>query len=101
MTCYFLAHRFAPAKPNPTVVLVSNKPKREPPGGADERNQTRDYDDENLPPLKLPTTNKRRNQQPWRVKANRLAQVNAQTQQRRAGKHQPRAILLQASIVDD
>src|SRR6185503_8863338 len=101
MSRRFVAHRFAPAIPNITVVLIRDKPVAEPSECEHCKNRDRSSYQQNLATLKFPSEKKRRQHEPRRIESNRFAQVNSEPHQSRANQHEPNLALLHATQMND
>src|SRR5688500_7038242 len=101
MSGSFLTQRLAPAVPKLGILLISKKPKRKPTYGAQKKYQEGKQNDEDLPATNFPTAKKRRRNQPRRIKANGFSKIHTQAKQHCAGQHQPNALLLHSTVMDN
>src|ERR1051325_10632680 len=91
-----LAHRLAPAKPNPAVVRIADEPVSKPSKRQQQKDHARRNDIQNLATLKLPSQHKWREHEPRRIESNRLSQIYAESHQARAGEDHPKLLLLRS-----
>src|SRR6185503_14308908 len=101
MSRRFLAHRLAPAEPNPAIVRIADEPVSKPPECKQQKDQTRREHTQNLSPPELPSQSKRRKQQPWRIEPNGFTKIHTQAHQTRGNQYQPELVLLHSAQVND